>query len=95
MVVTVRPERALNENDFRVHTYCFNIVHVKREDIFIVDGVDNSISMQLLPKSLRRSEQMMTVLSGVDGKNRRPGKSEKMITPEILLFILFLFLFLF
>ena len=40
--------------NIRFHFHCFNIVYTERQDVFIVNGIYNSIGMQLVTKGLRR-----------------------------------------
>ena len=67
---------------FFVHR--FDIIHAERQNVFIVDSVNDSISMQFIAERLLCRAQIRIFRSPcVYGKNRRTRKPEKIIFLEI------------
>ncbi len=67
------------------HIHSFNIVYAERQNIFIIDRVNDSISVQSVAENLLGCAQgRILTCSGIDRKNRSSRKSEQMILLEFL-----------
>ena len=71
--------------DFFFHIHCFNIIHPEWKNIFIVNGIHNRITMELISKSLTCGKELRILGSaGINRKNWCSCKSKQMIFLKIL-----------
>ena len=71
--------------DIRIGVHCFDIVHPERQNVFIIDRVNNGVGVKLISERLLGCEKLRVPNStGIGCKDRCPCKSEQMIFPEAL-----------
>ena len=71
--------------DFFLHIHRFNIIHPEWKNIFIVDGIHNRVTVELVTKGLTCGKELRILGSArINRKNRCSCKTKQMIFLKIL-----------
>ena len=72
--------------DIAVHVHGLDIVHAEGQDIFVIDGIDNGVGMELVAEGLFGGGVVRIAHGGtrIERENRRAGEAEHVVLSKVL-----------